>query len=109
MSTYEISDMQGYVRWTVLPDGRVDRTCCLMDMSCNELDPLTTDDKEMAHILVPFVKTVVQQLKEASNYRDISIFLQHLPTHLLHAKKYTTELSEFAEQYLRNKLDLMNS
>ena len=97
--SYEISDMQGYVRWTVLPDGRVDRKCYLMDMYCRELDPLTTDDKGMAHILVPFVKTVVQQLKEESKYRDISILLKNLPTHLLHATKYTSELSDFVEQY----------
>ena len=104
MSTYEISDMQGYVRWLVLPDGRVERKCYLMDMYCKELDPLTTDDKGMAHILVPFVKTVVQQLREESNYRDISIFLKHLPTHLIHAKKYTTELSDFTEQYLASRV-----
>jgi hypothetical protein len=101
---FEVSTMAGYVRWEIGTNGRVNRSCYLMNMYCQELDPMTTDDAGMAHILVPFVKSVVQELKEASTYRDISMFLNNLPTHLIHAQKYTTELTDFANTYFASKI-----
>lgn len=101
-TTYEIGDMQGYVRWTVYPTGHVECKCFLMNMYCQELDILTADEKTMAHILVPFVKTVVQQLKETSTYRDISMYLTNLPTQLT-ANKYANELTEYIHQYYTHK------